>query len=512
MTQPKVTGATPRFTPISHTSGDTAEAYRSISHVSGHDFHPQTLTETVDEDTSGACHGLSPRRKTVIVAVLSFCALLSPISSTSVLAATPEVAKEYDTTGSIINASNAAYMIFMGLSPVVWGPMSQVFGRRPVILLTAVLFFLLSLATALAPDLVSFFAFRALSAFEGTAFILLGSACLADIYHPTERGTAMGWFLSGTLIGPAMGPFIGGIIVTYSSWRSIFWLQTALAGTSVVGVFFLVPETAQHKKIADLENLPKKERLGAVMHMISPIRVLKLFRYWNQVLVACASSALLWNMYSLLTPIRYVLNPRFRLDSPLLGGLFYLAPGMGYVVGTFMGGRWADRTVKVWIKKRNGVRVPEDRLRSAVPFMGIVMPVCILVYGWTVDKSAGGIAVPVIALFVQGMAQLFSFPSLNTYCLDVMPGQGAEVVAANYFVRYLAGCIGSGVVLPAIEGVGVGWFSTISALLLGLSTIGVMAAIRWGESWRRATDAKLEKHRRRTPQSLKKRIQLRSTA
>ncbi|EFY86222.1 hypothetical protein MAC_07745 [Metarhizium acridum CQMa 102] len=471
MAHPKTTGPTPRPTSIAHQSDNTPEVYRSISHVSGHDLQPQALTATVDEDTSDFYNRLSPRRKTVIVAILSFCAFLSPISSTSVLAATPEVAKEYNTTGSVINASNAGYMVFMGLSPIVWGPMSQgarVWGEfiaRVLVLVRAPLFCM-----------------------ECDGLMLR-----SDIYRPSERGTAMGWFLSGTLIGPAMGPFIGGIIVTYSSWRSIFWLQTALAGTGVLGVFFLVPETAQHKKITELEHMSRKERLRAIMHMISPIRVLKLFRYWNQVLVACASSALLWNMYSLLTPIRYVLNPRFHLDSPLLGGLFYLAPGMGYILGTFMGGRWADRTVRMWVKKRNGVRVPEDRLRSAVPFMGLVMPACVLIYGWAVEKSVGGIPVPVIALFVQGIAQLFSFPSLNTYCLDVMPGQGAEVVAANYFVRYLAGCMGTGVVLPAIQGVGVGWFSTISALFLGASTVGVMAAIRWGESWRKATDAKLEK-------------------
>jgi hypothetical protein len=75
---------------------------------------------------------LSPRRKSVVVAVLSFCAFLSPQSSTSVLAATPEVAETFGTTSSIINVSNAAYMVFMGVSPVVWGPMSQVFGRWPV--------------------------------------------------------------------------------------------------------------------------------------------------------------------------------------------------------------------------------------------------------------------------------------------------------------------------------------------------------------------------------------------
>ncbi|KAJ6443344.1 MFS transporter [Purpureocillium lavendulum] len=481
--------------PVHQESG--VEAYRSASHVSGPDaFHPDTNAPAADTDEANEIYDrLGAHRKSIIVAVCSFCAFLSPMSSTSVLAATPEVAADYHTTGSIINVSNAGYMVFMGISPVVWGPMSEVFGRRVVLLVTAVLFFLLSLGTALAPNLASFFVFRAASAFEGTSFILLGAACLGDIYRPTERGTAIGWFLSGTLIGPAFGPFIGGIIVTYASWRAIFWLQTALAGTAVLGVYFLVPETIHHKKYADLEGYSAPDRMKALLSLINPIRPLRLFRYWNQVLVACGSSALVWNMYSLLTPIRYVLNPRFHLESPLLSGLFYLAPGCGYLLGTFMGGRWADRTVRLWIKRRNGVRVPEDRLRSAVPFMGILMPACILIYGWAVDKAVGGIPLPVIVLFLQGVGQLFCFPSLNTYCLDVMPGQGAEVTAANYFVRYLAGCLGTAVVLPAIEGVGVGWFQTISALFLVASTVGVMAAIRWGEGWRKATDANKARER-----------------
>lgn len=313
---------------------------------------------------------------------------------------------------------------------------------------------------------------------------------VSDIYRPTERATALGWFMSGTLIGPAVGPCIGGILVTYTSWRSIFWLQTALAGTGALGVFFLVPETIHRKAIDDLQDRSRKEKVIAILHMTNPIRVMRLFRYWNQVLVAFASSALVWNMYSLLTPIPYVLNPRFHLESPLVSGLFYLAPGSGYLLGTFFGGRWADRTVKLWIKKRNGVRIPEDRLRSAVPFMAILMPSCILVYGWAVDRAVGGIPVPVIMLFLQGVGQLFCFPSLNTYCLDVMPGRGAEVTAANYFVRYLAGCVATAVVLPAVENIGVGWFETISTGLVILSTIGVLATIRWGKEWRENIDAK----------------------
>ena len=293
-----------------------------------------------------------------------------------------------------------------------------------------------------------------------------------DIYRPTERATALGWFLSGTLIGPAFGPFVGGIIVTYTSWRVIFYLQTGLAGLAALFSFTpLLPETIHHKKAGALaaESGTRRERLSALWTMINPLRVIRLFAYPNLIVTSIASSALVWNMYSLLTPIRYVLNPRFHLATPMQGGLFYLAPGCGYLVGTLVGGRYADHVVKRWIIKRGGVRVPEDRMRSALPFMGFTIPACVLVYGWGVEKNVGGIPLVVIMLFVQGVAQLFCFPSLNTYCLDVMQGRGAEVIAGNYFVRYLFACAGTACVLPAVQAIGVGWFSTISALFLVLS-------------------------------------------
>lgn len=71
-------------------------------------------------------------KKLVIVALLSFCSFLAPISSTTILAAIPEVASTYKSTGTIINLSNALYMLFMGLSPCFWGPLAQVWGRRAV--------------------------------------------------------------------------------------------------------------------------------------------------------------------------------------------------------------------------------------------------------------------------------------------------------------------------------------------------------------------------------------------
>lgn len=269
----------------------------------------------------------SHARKVTIVTVLSICSFLAPISSTSILAAAPEVVEEFNTTGGIFGVSNALYMIFMGVSPLIYGPLGTAFGRKWPLIVAAVTFTGFSIGTALAPNLAAYFVFRVLSALQGTCFLIVGSTVIGDIYRPVERGTAYGWFLSGTLIGPAAGPFIGGIIVTYASWRDIFWLQTALAGAASVGVIFLIPETSHRTRTAELKGLNRKQQAKKLWSWINPWRVLVLFKYPNILIAGLASSSLVWNMYSLLTPIRYVLNPRFGLDSPLQGGLFYIAPG-----------------------------------------------------------------------------------------------------------------------------------------------------------------------------------------
>ncbi|GAB1315056.1 Major facilitator superfamily (MFS) profile domain-containing protein [Madurella fahalii] len=404
-----------------------------------------------NQDADDSIYDRFPRhRKVLMVALLSFCSFLSLIASTSVLAATPEVATEYATDGTVINIVNAVYMLAMGVSPVVWGPMSQVYGRRPVNQVTAVLFFGCSIGTALAPNLAAFFAFRILTALEGTAFILVGSACIGDIYRPTERATALGWFLS---------------------------------------------ETIHHRKVDDLEGYSPRQKATVLWGMVNLVRVSRLFVYPNLIAASLGPSVVIWNMYSLLTPIRYVLNPRFQLTTPMQSGLLYLVPGTGYLVGTLIGGRYADHVVKAWIAKRDGTRVPEDRLRSALPLMGLIIPACVLVYGWALEKDAGGIPLAVATLFVQGVAQLIFFPSLNTYCLDVMQGRGAEVIAGNFFVRYLFACAATACALPAIETIGVGWFSTIAAVFLAVATGGIMATISCGKSWRDRVDGRCQAKR-----------------
>ncbi|KAL1896416.1 hypothetical protein Cpir12675_002820 [Ceratocystis pirilliformis] len=478
-------------TPDTHSiASENLRRHFTHASVAGPDAVAVVLEESISntEVPDSVYDRFTSRQKIMIVALLAFCSFLASISSTSVLVASPEVASEFDTTGTIISLSNAMYMLSMGICPAIWGPLNTVYGRRPIVLICAASFFACSIGTALAPNLGAFFFFRIATAFGGTAFIIVGSACIGDIYRPTDRATALGWLLSGNLIGPALGPFMGGIIVTYTSWRVIFWLQSALAAIVLAGSIFLMPETIPHRKIDDLAGYPASRKARALMTMINPIRVIELYRYPNLFLNGIAAASMIWNMYSLLTPIRYVLNPRFNLDSPMMGGLFYLAPGCGYLTGSFIGGRYADYTVRKWVEKRGGERIPEDRLRSAIPFMGIAMPVCILVYGWSVEKNVGGIPLALITLYLQGVAQLFCFPSVNTYCLDVNQARSAEIIAGNYLFRYLFAAVASAIVLPAIDALGVGWYTTINVGFLICSAGGLLACVKWGKGWRDAID------------------------
>lgn len=111
------------------TSDDPPDLRHINSHISTHDApmqHYSSYVEVPDE----VYDRIKPSRKVVIVALLSYCSFLAPISSTTILAAVPEVARTYSSTGTIINLSNALYLVFMGISPCFWGPLSQVYGRR----------------------------------------------------------------------------------------------------------------------------------------------------------------------------------------------------------------------------------------------------------------------------------------------------------------------------------------------------------------------------------------------
>lgn len=100
----------------------------TVSGFSNHEMANVSYVATGDNDE--VYNRFSEKKKLIITAVLSFCSFLAPISSTTVLSAVPEVAETFRCDGSIINLSNAMYMLFMGVSPCFYGPIGTIYGRK----------------------------------------------------------------------------------------------------------------------------------------------------------------------------------------------------------------------------------------------------------------------------------------------------------------------------------------------------------------------------------------------
>ncbi|KAL3435621.1 major facilitator superfamily domain-containing protein [Aspergillus tetrazonus] len=440
---------------------------------------PNTLQKPPNTHTSGF---LLPKwHKLIILLVVSWMTLAVTFSSTSLLPATPEIALEFNTTTEILNITNAGVLLAMGLSTLFWGPLTILVGRRLSYNIAVAVLVFCSGLTAGSRSMGMFTACRILGGFTGTSFMVSGQTVLADIFEPEVRGTAVGFFMLGTVTGPAIGPCIGGIIVTFASWRNIYWLQTAMAGLGLVLSLIFVPEVQQHISSSETQKQKEKEKitLPYALKVFNPVRVFRLWLYPNVLFSFLTCGLLATYLYALLSSARTIFNPRFNLTSALVSGLFYLAPGSGFLVGSVLGGRLSDLTVRKYIARR-GFRLPQDRLNSGLIMLSLVLPGATLVYAWTLDQEVGGMAVPIIAGFVGGVGLMGSFNGLNTYAAEALPSHRAEVIAGKYIIQYLFSAGASALVVPLIDKIGVGWTFTISAFFTLTGAVLVLIIARWG--------------------------------
>lgn len=438
-----------------------------------------------DSTKDSKYHRFSSKTKYICLTISAMSGFLAPLLSLTILPAIPEIAAQFNTTEEIINVSNAIYCIFMSLSPCVFSPCSDIYGRRPMFLICIVLYCVSSVLVGVSQNLAMFFVFRCTSALFGTSFFSFGGHIVGDIYHPTQRGRAMAFLVSGAQIGTGLGPVLGGIIVNFTSWRVILFAMTGIGAVVMAIAFFFLPETAVITKHSLILQEARKTHPNRkfVFVTFNPIKIMEALKYPNLAIDGFIAIATLYTMFSLQTPIRAVLEPRFNLDSPLYSGLFYLAPGMGYVVGSFIGGPVSDNVVKKYIKKK-GRRVPEDRLRAVLFPLGVMYPVSTLIYGWCIEFEKGGMAVPIIFLFIGGVAQTCIFPASNAYCVDSMPELGGDGIGSSYFSRYIAAAIASATCLRSIESIGLGWTCTIVAFVLWGGLACAVVLIWWGEGIR----------------------------
>ncbi|KAH7311300.1 major facilitator superfamily domain-containing protein [Stachybotrys elegans] len=405
---------------------------------------------------------LQPWQRYLVLFIVSWNCLVVTSASTSLLVATPEIAATLHTTPEILNATNSGVLLAMGFSSLFWSPLSDIVGRRVSYNASLVVLFTSSIGTAVAPQMSVFTAMRILSGFTGTWFMVAGQTIIADLFPPLVRGRAVGCQMVGTVAGTALGPSIGGIIITYDNWRWIYWLQTCQAALGLVLSFLYIPSIASRVRQATEGGKDAPQHLG---QLFNPIRVFRLFLKSQILLADLACGFLAVTQYALLSSVRHIINPRFNLTTPLISGLFYLSPGIGFMVGSLAGGRLSDHMVKRWIAKRDGLRLPKDRLNSGIVHLFFILPASSLLYGWGLHYDFGGIPLAIIMAFWIGIGLMGAWNGLNTYTGEVIPDRRSDVVCSKYVLQYVFAASATGMIVPMIDAIGVGWSFTICAFL-----------------------------------------------
>lgn len=133
--------------------------------------------------------------------------------------------------------SLSLFILFQGGWPIFWTSIAEVIGRKPVYLTSYSLFILGTVVASRAETMPVLIGMRMIQAFGSSSVMACGAGSLADIYEPRERGTRMGFYYAVPLLGPSLGPLIGGALTSAYSWRSTFYFIAAIGGISLVSPF-----------------------------------------------------------------------------------------------------------------------------------------------------------------------------------------------------------------------------------------------------------------------------------
>lgn len=165
--------------------------------------------------------------------------------SSSIFSASIEVtAHEFGTTPTVMLLGVSLYVLGFCLGPILWGPLSEVLGRKIPLFTGYFVFAILQIPTALTRNLAGLLICRLLAGSFGAAPLVLVGATYADFWGPAHRGIASAVYSVASFAGPTVGPIAGTLITeSHLGWRWTAWLTLILAGVVGPPAFFLVPET-----------------------------------------------------------------------------------------------------------------------------------------------------------------------------------------------------------------------------------------------------------------------------
>lgn len=366
---------------------------------------------------------------------------VAALSMNVFLPALPAMADYFETDYRVVQLSVAIYLAVNAVMQVLLGPISDQFGRRPVMLVSFTLYVIATIGCIFAPTIWVFLAFRMSQAFVVTGFIL-SRAVVRDMMGGARAASMIAYVTMGTSLVPMFAPAIGGVLSHNFGWQSTFWLQAFLG----LAVLLLMARDLGETKPRGKGRL--RDQVAAYPALLaSP-------RFWGYSLAAMFSSGA---FFAYLGGAPFVGSELFGLEASLLGVLFG-APAIGYLVGNYISGRYA-------------VRFGINRMVFAgtiLTLIGLATLLAMISFGEVSEYLFFGMMVSV------GLGNGLVLPNANAGLLGVRPELAGSASGLGGAMM-----IGGGAAISALVGmmltVETGPFPLV--LMMFLSNLGAVASI-----------------------------------
>ncbi|SUI27809.1 bicyclomycin resistance protein [Salmonella enterica subsp. enterica serovar Derby] len=178
-----------------------------------------------------------------IVFILGLLAMLMPLSIDMYLPALPVISAQFGVPAGSAQMTLSTYILGFALGQLIYGPMADSLGRKPVILGGTLVFAAAAVACALAQTIDQLIVMRFFHGLAAAAASVVINALMRDIYPKEEFSRMMSFVMLVTTIAPLMAPIVGGWVLVWLSWHYIFWILAIAAILASVMIFALIKET-----------------------------------------------------------------------------------------------------------------------------------------------------------------------------------------------------------------------------------------------------------------------------
>ncbi|MDR1042977.1 MAG: MFS transporter [Clostridiales Family XIII bacterium] len=185
------------------------------------------------------------KEKLLVIFIIAISAI-PPLTTDMYLPSLPNVATEFGVSDSDANITLIAFFIAFGLSTLVWGTLSDKYGRRPMLIIGFILYFAGSLLCAVSGSVVAMSASRILQGVGSGSGMAVSGAIVRDKFSGRKQEGILAAIQSMVMIGPVVGPVLGSFIIEFSGWRGVFFLQTII-GAIIIVASVIFKETIKNK-------------------------------------------------------------------------------------------------------------------------------------------------------------------------------------------------------------------------------------------------------------------------